>query len=143
MGGSAPSAPDPTKTANAQFQMGMGASNASAVANNPNVTGPYGSSKFTVDGYEEIVGPDGNKIKVPRYNQNISLGQVEQGQKEGRDALISQLMGRASDSAGQSVTAGATPWQKQTSLGFMGSSAPDTRQLQESYAPADVSANML
>jgi hypothetical protein len=99
--GRSPKAPDPYETANAQFQQNMGASGVSAIMNNPNTFGPTGSTQYKIAGYETITGPDGQKIKVPRYNQTTTLDPAMQKQWDSRNSLISQLFGQAQTGLGQ------------------------------------------
>ena len=71
--GSAPSAPDPRKTADAQLNYELGSSQASGIINNPNTTDPYGTTRYNVSGYEKVTMPNGQTIQVPRYNQHTQL----------------------------------------------------------------------
>ena len=94
MGGSAPKSPDPNKTASANLNYELGAAGASGIINNPNIYGPTGTVEYTTAGTEEITLPNGQTLKVPRYNQTTTLGQAEQQQKEMRDAQMKALLGQ-------------------------------------------------
>lgn len=72
-----PKPPDPYKTAQAQFGSELGAAGASSIMNNPNVYNPYGSQTYDIAGYETIIGPGGQKVQVPRYNQRQQLSPEE------------------------------------------------------------------
>ena len=91
--GDAPDAPNPYDTAKSQLNFNVGSGIASGIVNNPNVSGPSGSTSYTKAGEEEVTMPDGTKIKVPRYNQTTTLGKAEQEQKNKRDAIMGSLLG--------------------------------------------------
>jgi hypothetical protein len=95
MGGKSPKAPDPIQTAATQTGYNMMTSGGSNIMNNPNTQDMYGNSNFTVDGYEEVLGPNGQKIKVPRYKQTTTLNKTGQEQFDSRNSLIKQLFGEA------------------------------------------------
>lgn len=77
--GSAPSAPDPYTTAQAQYQYGTEAADYTAALNRVNTTGPTGSTTYAITGYDPTTG-------APIYSQNTTLSPQEQtilGQSEG------------------------------------------------------------
>ena len=111
MGGDAPDAPDPQKTASAQFDYNMGAGVASGIINNPNVVGPGGSTNYKQSSTETITLPNGQKVQVPRYTQTTTLSKAQQQQYNQRQAMISQLMGQTGKVMGQNPTAGAPKYQ--------------------------------
>lgn len=96
MGGKSPKAPDPKKVAGAQGAWDLASANQSAVLGNANTVNPYGSSNYSVSGYETITTPDGKQVQVPRYTQTTTLSQPMQKQFDDRNALIDQLFGKAS-----------------------------------------------
>ena len=94
MGGKAPKAPDPAKTAAAQGAWDLTTSQANSITNNANIVNPYGSTTYSVAGYETVTGPNGQQIQVPRYTQKQTLSPAGQKQFDDRNALISQLFGK-------------------------------------------------
>jgi len=97
MGGKAPKAPDPAQTAAAQGAWDMTTSQSNAITNNANVVNPYGSTNYSIAGYETIDGPNGQKIRVPRYTQTQTLSDAGQKQFDDRNTLITELFGKMSD----------------------------------------------
>ena len=95
MGGKTPKAPDPVATANAQSGYGIQTAGASNIMNNPNIENAYGSTNMTVSGYEDVIGPNGSKIKVPRYTQKQTMSAPMQEQFDSRNAMIRQLFGQS------------------------------------------------
>ena len=67
---SAPAAPDPVATAAAQTTSNKETAIANAELNRVNQTSPYGSSTYSISGY--------NSDGTPNYNQQISLSPTEQ-----------------------------------------------------------------
>lgn len=67
---SAPAAPDPVATANAQGANNKETAIANAELNRVNQYSPYGSSEYSISGY--------NADGTPQYNQSISLSPSEQ-----------------------------------------------------------------
>lgn len=100
MGGKAPKAPDPNQTAAAQGGWDLATAQGNAVLGNANVVNPYGSTNYSVSGYETITTPDGKKVQVPRYTQTQTLSKDGQKQFDDRNALISQLFGKAQTGGG-------------------------------------------
>lgn len=100
MGGKAPRAPDPNQTAAAQGGWDLTTAQGNAVLGNANVVNPYGTTNYSVSGYETITTPDGRKVKVPRYTQTQKLSEVGQKQFDDRNALIDQLFGKAQTGGG-------------------------------------------
>jgi hypothetical protein len=68
-----PSAPNPYQQAGAQQNADAFASQASSVMNNPNIYTPWGSQTYSISGYDQIQGADGQMRSVPRYNQVQTL----------------------------------------------------------------------
>jgi hypothetical protein len=95
MGGKSPKAPDPAKTAAAQGAWDLTTSQSNAITNNANVVNPYGSTNYSISGYETVKDPSGKMIQVPRYTQTQTLSQAGQKQFDDRNALINQLFGKA------------------------------------------------
>lgn len=91
MGGKTPKAPDPYKVMQQQQGYDLQSSIASNTMRNANVVDPYGSTKYSISGWEEVAGPDGRVIKVPRYTETTTLNPETQKQLDGRNAMISQL----------------------------------------------------
>lgn len=100
MGGKAPSAPDPGRTAAAQGGWDLTTAQGNAILGNANVVNPYGSTNYSVSGFETITTPDGKKVQVPRYTQTQKLSDVGQKQFDDRNALISQLFGKTQTGGG-------------------------------------------
>lgn len=74
----APKPPDPFKTAAAQEGAERTASQTSSIANNPNQVTPWGSSNYSVSGYETVTGSNGKPVQVPRYTQTVKLSPEQQ-----------------------------------------------------------------
>lgn len=70
---SAPKAPDPEDTAQAQFNYELGSTQAGGIINNPNTYDPYGQTEYSLSGYETITLPDGKTLDIPRYNKTTTL----------------------------------------------------------------------
>lgn len=100
MGGKAPKAPDPNATASAQGGWDLATAQGNAILNNANVVNPYGSTNYSVSGFETITTPDGKKVQVPRYTQTQKLSEEGQKQFDSRNALISQLFGKTQTGGG-------------------------------------------
>lgn len=111
MGGKAPKAPDPEKTASSQFDYNVGAGLASGIINNPNINNPYGSVSYKQAGTETIQLPNGQKVQVPRYTQTSTLNPTTQKQFDQRNDIINQLLGQTGSAMSQNPTAGAPKWQ--------------------------------
>lgn len=140
--GSAPKAPDPVKTASAQFDYNTGAGIASGIINNPNIKNPYGEVNYSQSGTEKITLPNGQIVEVPRYTQTTTPNAAAQKQINQRNALVNQLMGQNAKTLGTDPTKGAPSWQSgytaspidsgyksnANTLGFMGLSGP-TQQM--------------
>jgi hypothetical protein len=73
-----PKPPDPYQTSAAQFQGENAAAQSSSIMNNPNIFTPYGSQTYDIAGWEQVVGPDGKMMSVPRYNQRQTLSPDQQ-----------------------------------------------------------------
>ena len=83
---SAPSAPDPTQTANAQIQANIATSKANQEANAVNKYGPTGSTTYQVTGY--------NADGTPIYSQNQSLSAPLQS---GLNSYMGTIQGNAAN----------------------------------------------
>lgn len=121
--GSAPSAPDPYASANAQYQYGTKAAAYNAGLNNVNTQGPLSSTNYNITGY----GPSG----APQYTQTTTLSQPEQ-------QILNQSQ-QAQMGVG-SVAPQATSQLQQ----LVGQGAPNMPNLQYgpgSYAPTQTSIN--
>ena len=114
---SQPSAPDPNATAAAQFNYNIGATQASGIVNNPNTSDPYGSTTYSLSGYETVNLPDGQQIQVPRYNQTTSL--TPQGQRilDQQRTLGNKSFNRAAAILGRPSGKGAVPWDRSYDTG--------------------------
>jgi len=100
MGGRAPRAPDPSRTAAAQGAWDLSTAQGNAILGNANVVNPYGSTNYSVSGFETITTPDGKQVQIPRYTQTQKLSEAGQQQFDDRNALISQLFGKAQTGGG-------------------------------------------
>jgi hypothetical protein len=97
---SSPSPPNPYTQAAAQQSSDLYGAQSSAIINNANETNPYGSVKYTNNGYETIYDAKGNASYVPRYQRDVSLS-PDQNKLLG---LQTQAQGNAGQAA---VTASA------------------------------------
>lgn len=77
MGGS-PKTPDPYQTSAAQQSAELGSAQSSAIINNPNQYGPYGSRTYSQAGWETVYDATGKPMKVPRYNETTTLSPDQQ-----------------------------------------------------------------
>jgi hypothetical protein len=122
--GSSPKPPDPYAQAGAQQQAELGASQASAIINNPNQYTPWGSRVTTQNGWETVYDASGHALQVPRYNETTRLSPDQQrllglqtqsqynlGQTAvEQSAKLRQHLGKGVDTAGlQGWERGAAP----------------------------------
>ena len=75
---SAPAAPDPWETAQAQSQWNNTTAQTQQALNMVDQTTPWGSSTYTQNGTQTIIGADGKPISVPRYSQTTTLSPEQQ-----------------------------------------------------------------
>jgi len=75
---SSPKPPNPYQTAQAQQGAETGAATASSIINNPNEQSPYGSVNYSIAGWEQVPGANGQMQYVPRYTRKTSLSPDEQ-----------------------------------------------------------------
>ena len=73
MGGKAPKAPDPYKTAQAQGQMNQNTAVTQQLLNMVDQVNPYGSVNYTQNGNNTFVGADGKTYTVPKFTQSTSF----------------------------------------------------------------------
>jgi hypothetical protein len=114
-----PQAPDPYATAAAQGNENRATSAWNAVANNPNVYSPYGSSVFSQEGWQAVRGPNGEMTMAPRYRQDITLSPGEEALRLKNEQLRGSLSDTALNQAGrigkllstEMNTTGLSPWQ--------------------------------
>lgn len=79
MGKSAPKAPDPYQTAQAQSQMNTNTAITSQLLNFVNQNNPYGSVSYDQTGSQSFTGADGKTYTLPSFTQNTSF--TPEGQK--------------------------------------------------------------
>jgi len=87
---SAPAAPDPYATANAQQQLNNNTAQFNAALNNVNQFGPYGSTQYNISGYDPKTG-------APIYNQTTQLNPNAQqalNNQQGNQAYATGLAGQ-------------------------------------------------
>lgn len=70
---SSPKPPNPYDQAAAQQSSELGASQASAIINNPNEQNPYGATNYSNAGYEVVYDAKGKAQYVPRYTRTTTL----------------------------------------------------------------------
>jgi hypothetical protein len=106
---SAPSAPDPVATANAQTASNKETAAFNAVANRNNIYTPYGSSTWTQTGTDSATG-------APEYQQNVTLSPEQQAlynsNTQGSQMMqdtANQLMGNVQSQLGQKVDTSSLP----------------------------------
>lgn len=75
---SSPKPPDPYQTASAQQSAERGASVTGSILNNPNQVNPYGSSMYSIAGWEKVPDASGRLVSVPRYTQTTKLSPDQQ-----------------------------------------------------------------
>lgn len=95
-GGSAPSAPDPYATANAQGQLNNNTAAFNAALNNSNTYGPLGSTTWGIQGYDPYTG-------APIYGQHVTLNGAAQSalnNQQGNQAGATGLAGNVLYNAG-------------------------------------------
>lgn len=75
---SSPAPPDPWQTAQAQSQWNTTTAATQQAMNMTDQTTPWGSSTYTQNGTQTIIGADGKPIQVPKYNQTTTLSPEQQ-----------------------------------------------------------------
>lgn len=94
---STPSAPDPVKTAQAQSQYNIQTAQAQQALNQTDQVNPWGSSTYTQNGTQTIIGADGQPIQVPKYTQTTTLSPEQQAIFEQGQVAQGNLAGLAAD----------------------------------------------
>lgn len=94
---SAPAAPDPYETARAQSQWNNTTAQTQQALNMVDQVNPWGSSSYTQNGMQTIIGADGKPIEVPRYTQTTTLSPEQQAIFEQGQTAQSNLAGLAAD----------------------------------------------
>lgn len=94
---SAPSAPDPYETARAQSQWNNTTAQTQQALNMVDQVNPWGSSSYTQNGMQTIIGADGKPVEVPRYTQTTTLSPEQQAIFEQGQTAQSNLAGLAAD----------------------------------------------
>jgi hypothetical protein len=120
MGSSAPTAPtppDPYKTAGAQAGQNVQSAIANSYLGNVDQYGPYGSTTYSQTGdFYDMTGPDGRKYKIPRFAQTTTLSPEQQQLYEQQtrigtslnDLALSQTQ-RLADHLGRPIDASGLP----------------------------------
>ncbi len=113
---SAPTPPDPYKTAGAQTGANVNSAIASGVIGNINQVGPQGSTKYDQTDTYTMTGPDGATYQVPRYTQTTTLSPEQQQLYNQQTALGGKMNNLASGQVdrlgsvlGQPVNASGLP----------------------------------
>ncbi len=134
-----PSPPNPYDTAAAQQGAELGASQASSIINNPNQVTPYGTSNYSVSGYETIKDAKGKDVQVPRYTQTVTLSPEQQGLLNLQNQMQTSLGQTGVEQAAKlqeylrnNVTAGSQNWM----------TAPEAGMLRRDETPTDRNAVM-
>jgi hypothetical protein len=91
---SPPPQPDPNVVAKAQTTSNVDTGVANSYLGNANQYGPYGSTTFAVDHYNDV-----NGQQVPTFNQTTTLSPEQQSQLEQNQHLTSTLTGVAQNQA--------------------------------------------
>src|SRR5215217_1380984 len=94
---SSPAAPDPWETASAQSQWNNTTAQTQQALNMVDQTNPWGSSTYSQNGTQTIVGADGKPISVPKYQQTTTLSPEQQAIFEQTQSAQGNLAGLASD----------------------------------------------
>lgn len=94
---SAPAAPDPWETAQAQSQWNNTTAQTQQALNMVDQTTPWGSSTYTQNGTQTIIGADGQPIQVPRYSQTTTLSPEQQAIFEQTQDAQGNIAGLAAD----------------------------------------------
>lgn len=94
---SAPKAPDPWETAQAQSQWNNTTAQTQQAMNMVDQTNPWGSSTYNQTGTQTIIGADGKPIQVPKYSQTTTLSPEQQAIFNQTQQAQGNLAGLASD----------------------------------------------
>lgn len=94
---SAPAAPDPFETAQAQSQWNNTTAQTQQAINMVDQTNPWGSSSYNQTGTQTIIGADGKPIQVPKYSQTTTLSPEQQAIFEKTQTAQGNLAGLAAD----------------------------------------------
>jgi hypothetical protein len=139
---------NPYQTAAAQQQAETGAAQASAIINNPNQYGPYGSRSYQQAGWETVYDAQGQQMKVPRYNETTRLSPDQMklmGLQTQAQYNLGQTATQQSAKLGkflnQSVsTQGLQPWQRAAAPGQLRSTIGNAGPLRQDQAPTNRAA---
>lgn len=94
---SAPKAPDPYQTAQAQSQWNNTTAQTQQALNMVDQHSAWGSSVYDQTGTQTIIGADGKPIQVPKYSQTTTLSPEQQAIFEQTQTAQGNLAGLASD----------------------------------------------
>lgn len=94
---SAPKAPDPVATAQAQANYNQQTAATTQAMNMVDQTSPWGSSVYNQTGQQTIIGADGKPIQVPKYSQTTTLSPEQQAIFEQTQTAQGNIAGMASD----------------------------------------------
>lgn len=94
---SQPQAPDPVKTAQAQAQYNTQTAATQQAMNMVDQVNPWGSSTYSQNGTNTVIGADGQPITVPHYLQTTTLSPEQQAIFEQTQAAQGNLAGIAVD----------------------------------------------
>lgn len=94
---SAPKAPDPKETAEAQAGMNRDTATTQQLLNMVNQVGPDGSLTYTKGGTTSFVGADGKTVNLPRFTATTRLSPTQAAIKAETDAASLNLGGIAKD----------------------------------------------
>ena len=94
---SAPKAPDPVATAQAQANYNQQTAATTQAMNMVDQTSPWGSSVYDQIGQQTIIGADGKPIQVPKYSQTTTLSPEQQAIFEQTQTAQGNIAGLASD----------------------------------------------
>ena len=94
---SAPKPPDPWETAQAQSQWNNTTAQTQQALNMVDQVNPWGTSSYTQNGTQTIIGADGKPINVPKYTQTTTLSPEQQAIFEQTQVAQGNLAGLASD----------------------------------------------
>lgn len=94
---SSPAAPDPWETASAQGAWNNTTAQTQQALNMVDQVNPWGTSSYSQNGSQTIIGADGNPIVVPKYTQTTTLSPEQQAIFEKTQQAQGNLAGLASD----------------------------------------------
>lgn len=91
MGKSAPKAPDPVATAQAQSNMNRDTALMQQQMNMVGTSGPWGSTSYNQTGTTSYVGADGKLVSVPQFTQTTTLSPTQQAIFDQQQAAMGNL----------------------------------------------------